>query len=329
MKTSMLGVLVAAVGMLAGGASAQAQAPNVKGQVKVDGSSTVGPISMAVAEEFKKVMPGVEVSVGISGTGGGFKKSTAGEIDISDASRPITKEELDKAGSNGIEFIELPIAFDGLTLVVNPKNTWASSLTVDELKKIYLDGSAVKTWKDIRPEWPDKPIKLYSPGTDSGTFDYFKEVVAGKKGAIRGDMSVSEDDNVLVRGVEGDEGALGFFGIAYYEANQAKLKAVAIDAGKGAVAPSHETVEKGTYAPFGRPLFIYVNAKSAARPAVREFVKFYLSNANKLVEQVGYVKLPETILARAKANFDSKRTGTQFLDDKGQGKHGPLEELYR
>jgi phosphate transport system substrate-binding protein len=301
---------------------------NTKGSVKVDGSSTVAPISMAVAEEFKKAAPGVDVAVGISGTGGGFKKAVAGEIDIADASRPINKDELEKASSNAIEFIELPVAFDGLSFVTNKKNDWAKDITLDEIKKIYLEGSTVKTWKDIRPTWPDKAVKLYTPGTDSGTFDYFKEVVAGKKSAIRGDMSVSEDDNVLVRGVEGDEGALGFFGYAYYIENKDKLNVLAVDAGKGAVTPTHETIEKGTYAPFSRPLFIYVNAKSAAKPAVKAFITYYLDTASKLVEQVGYVKLPDAITKKVKANFEAKRTGTQFLDEKGEHKHGALAELY-
>lgn len=309
-------------------ALAVAQTSTVKGAVKVDGSSTVAPISMAVAEEFKKAAPGVDVAVGISGTGGGFKKAVAGEIDIADASRPINKEELEKAASSAIEFIELPIAFDGLSFVTNKNNTWAKDITLDEIKKVFLEGSTIKTWQDIRAAWPAKPIKLYSPGTDSGTFDYFKEVVAGKKGAIRGDMSVSEDDNVLVRGVEGDEGALGFFGFAYYIENKDKLNVLAIDAGRGAITPTHQTVENGTYAPFSRPLFIYVNAKSAAKPAVKAFIGFYLDNAAKLVEQVGYVKLPESIAKRVKANFEAKRTGTQFLNEKGEHKHGPLAELY-
>lgn len=320
------------IALLAVGATAAlafAQGVALKGAVKVDGSSTVAPISMAVAEEFKKVTPGVDVSVGISGTGGGFKKAIAGEIDVADASRPITKSELEKAGSNGIEFIELPVAFDGLSFVTNKANTWAKDLTVDEIKKIYLDGSTVKTWKDIRPTWPDKSIKLYSPGTDSGTFDYFKEVVAGKTGAIRGDMSVSEDDNVLVRGVEGDEGALGFFGFAYYIENKGKLNVLAVDGGKGAVVPTHETIENAQYAPFSRPLFIYVNRKSADRPATKAFVSFYLQSAPALVEQVGYVRLPESILSRVKANWEARKTGTQFLNDKGEHTHAPLGDTYR
>lgn len=307
--------------------SAAALAGSVKGSVKVDGSSTVAPISMAVAEEFKKAEPGVDVAVGISGTGGGFKKAVAGEIDIADASRPINKDELEKANSSGIEFIELPIAFDGLSFVINPKNDWAKDITLDEIKKIYLEGSTIKTWKGIRPTWPDRAIKLYSPGTDSGTFDYFKEVVAGKKGAIRADMSVSEDDNVLVRGVEGDVDALGFFGFAYYIENKDKLGVLAVDAGKGAVAPSHDSVEKGQYAPFSRPLFIYVNRKSAEKPAVKAFVNFYIDNMGTLAEQVGYVKLPENLSKKVKAIWEARTTGTKFLDVSGGHKHAPLEEI--
>lgn len=316
---------VAALSTLASVALAQTV---VKGSVRVDGSSTVAPITMAVAEEFNKVSPGVAVAVGISGTGGGFKKAVAGEIDIADASRPVNKQELEKANSNGIEFIELPIAFDGLTFVVNRKNTWAKDLTVDEIKRVYIEGSTVKTWKDIRPDWPDTAIRFYAPGTDSGTFDYFKEVVAGKSGAIRGDMSVSEDDNVLVRGVEGDEGALGFFGFAYYIENKERLNALAVNPGSGAVGPNHDTIENGTYAPFSRPLFIYVNRRAADKPAVKAFIAFYLDNVRQLAEQVGYVKLPESMAKRVKANFEARRTGTQFHDEKGNHRHGALADIY-
>jgi phosphate transport system substrate-binding protein len=302
---------------------------NLSGTIKIDGSSTVYPITEAVAEEFKKAAPKVNVTVGISGTGGGFKKFAVGETDISDASRPIKKEEHEKAVASRIEYIELPVAYDGLSFVVNPKNTWATDLTVDEIKKIFKDGSTVKTWKDVRSTWPDKAIKLYSPGTDSGTFDYFKEVVVGDKGNVRQDMSVSEDDNVLVRGVVGDEGALGFFGCAYYFENKDKLRVVPIDSGKGAITPTHDTVENGTYAPFSRPLFIYVNTKSAERPEVRGFVEFFLQNAPELVNEVGYISLPSEIYSRAKANFKAKRTGTQFIDEKGDKRHGPVTDLYK
>lgn len=307
-----------------------AQSPAaLKGTIKIDGSSTVYPITEAVAEEFRKVAPEVSVTVGVSGTGGGFKRFTAGETDISNASRPIKAEEHSAAAAGAIEYIEIPVAYDGLSIVVNPRNTWASSLTMDEVKKIWTDGSVVKTWKDVRPDWPDKPIKIFSPGTDSGTFDYFKEVVVGSKGSIRGDMSVSEDDNVLVKGVAGDEYAIGFFGCAYYFENKASLKVVPIDAGKGAIEPTHDTIEKGTYAPFSRPLFIYVSKKSVERPEVKSFVGFYLQRAAKLAEEVGYVKLPVEIYSRAAKNLSSRKTGTVFLDPQGATKHGALTELYK
>ncbi len=320
---SLLGVGVATAGM-----SVQPN-KNLSGSIKIDGSSTVYPITEAVAEEFKKAVPKVNVTVGVSGTGGGFKKFAIGETDISDASRPIKKEEHAKATESYIEYIELPVAYDGLSFVVNPKNTWVNNLTVDEIKKIYKEGSTVKTWKDVRPSWPDKPIKMFSPGTDSGTFDYFKEVVVGDKGNVRSDMSVSEDDNVLVNGVVGDESAIGFFGCAYYFENKEKLKVVPIDNGKGAITPSHDTVENGTYAPFSRPLFIYVNKKSIDRPEVKSFVEFYLAQAPELVDEVGYIPLPKSVYAKATANFKAKKTGTQYLDDKGNKRSGPVTEVYK
>jgi phosphate transport system substrate-binding protein len=328
-NTSLTGALsLASISLLA--AMTVAQAPSsLTGTVKADGSSTVYPITEAVAEEFKKIVPGVNVTVGVSGTGGGFKRFCAGETDISNASRPIKKEESEKAASSNVEFIEVPIAYDGLSIVVNPKNMWVNHLTLDEVKKIWTDGTSVKTWRDVRAEWPDKPIRIFSPGTDSGTFDYFKEVVVGSKGSIRGDMSVSEDDNVLVKGVTGDENAIGFFGCAYYFENKDALKIVPIDAGKGAIAPTHETIETGTYAPFSRPLFIYVNRKAVERPEVKAFVGFYLQSAGKLAEEVGYVKLPSEVYSRAARNIAARRTGTQFTDDQGQPLHGPLADLYQ
>jgi phosphate transport system substrate-binding protein len=301
---------------------------SLKGAIKIDGSSTVYPITEAVSEEFNKVAGKVRVTVGVSGTGGGFKRFCAGETDISDASRPIKKAESDVAAKAGIDYVELPIAFDGLTIVVNPKNTWCSSLTMAEVKKIYSASGTAKTWKDVNPSWPDKAIKVYSPGTDSGTFDYFKEVTVGKDGAIRSDMSVSEDDNVLVRGVEGDEGAIGFFGCAYYFENKDKLKALTIDGGKGPVAVSTKTIEDGSYAPFSRPLFIYVNKKSAAKPEVAAFIEYYLKNAPKLVSEVGYVKLPDAIYAKVASNWNARRTGTQFTKPTGEAVTGPLANVY-
>lgn len=321
-KFGLAAPMLAAIGSLA-------YAAGLKGDVRCDGSSTVGPITEAMAEEFKKAEPGVNVTVGISGTGGGFKRFSVGEIDISNASRPIKKEEHDKAAQNKIEYIELPVAYDGLSIVVNTSNTWATDISVDELKKIYLEGpGAAKTWADVRTGWPSTPIKIYSPGTDSGTFDYFKEVIAGKDGSIRKDMSVSEDDNVLVRGVSGDPGAIGFFGCAYYFENKDKLRAVPVNAGKGAIAPTHDTIQNGSYAPFSRPLFIYVNKKSADRPEVKAFIEYYLSHAPEIAEEVGYVKLPAAIYARVKVNFAAKKAGTQFMGPDGKAVHGALEKLY-
>ncbi len=317
------GLLLATIGV-AIGADAK-----LKGKITIDGSSTVEPITSAVSEEFSIANTGVQAPVGISGTGGGFKRFVAGETDISNASRPIKKEEAEACAKNGVEFVEVPVAYDGLTLVVNSKNNWVDTLTLAEVKKIYLADGGVKLWSDIRPEWPKTAIKVFSPGTDSGTFDYFKEVVADKGGSIRSDMQVSEDDNVLVTGVSNDPNAIGFFGCAYYFENKDKLKALKIDAGKGAIAPTHETIENGTYAPFSRPLFIYVNKKSASRPEVKAFVEFYLAQAPELVEEVKYVKLPSELYARAATNFQNLKTGTQFLNAKGEKVHGPLSEIYK
>jgi phosphate transport system substrate-binding protein len=321
--------VLAAVAAAAAGSLLLAQdASKLTGRIKVDGSSTVAPITTAVAEEFKTAAPGISVTVGISGTGGGFKRFVAGETDISDASRPIKKEEHDKCVEAGVEYIELPVAYDGLSIVVNYKNDFCHDLTLDEIKRIFTADSSVHTWKDIRPDWPAKPIKIFSPGTDSGTFDYFKEVVVGDKGAIRSDMSVSEDDNVLVTGIAGDEFALGFFGYAYFQENQDKVKAIKIDGGKGSIEPTVQTIENGTYAPFSRPLFIYVNKKAAARPEVKAFVQYFLGEGLELVSEVGYVKLPAAITDRAKKNFGTLKTGTQFINDKGEKVHGPLAKVY-
>lgn len=263
------------------------------GEIKIDGSSTVFPITEAVAEEFLAVHPDVKVPVGVSGTGGGFKKWIAKETDISDASRPIKDQEAADAKAAGIEYIELEVAFDGLSVLVNPENTWVESLTVEELKKIWAPDSTVKTWQDVRPEWPADAIKLYAPGTDSGTFDYFTEEINGESGAIRPDFTASEDDNVLVQGIAGDKNALGFFGFAYYEENQDKLKLVAIDSGSGPILPNFDTIKDGTYKPLSRPLFMYVNKESLSRPEVKSFLTFYLESAKDIVKSVGYVALPD------------------------------------
>ena len=283
--------------------------------VKIDGSSTVYPVTEAVAEEFQKSKRGtIKVTVGISGTGGGFKKFCRGETDISDASRPILKQEMDVCKQAGIEYVELPVAFDALTVMVNPKNNWTPSMTVAELKKIWEPAAQGKimNWNQIRSSWPDAPLKLYGAGADSGTFDYFTEAITGKAKASRGDFTASEDDNVLVQGIANDRNALGFFGFAYYAENQDKLKAVAVDGGKGPVLPSAKTVEDGTYQPLSRPIFIYVSKKSLGKPEVKEFVEFYLKNAPKLVKQVKYVALPAKAYTVGLRRVKAVKVGTAF-----------------
>ena len=265
----------------------------LRGTVSLDGSSTVYPISEAIAEEFLSVAPRVRVTVGVSGTGGGFKKFLSREIDINDASRTIKNSEVEEARANGIDYLEIPVAFDGLSVVVNPNNTWVDYLTVDELRMIWQPGSMVDSWDDIRPNWPQLPIRLYGPGTDSGTFDYFTEAVNGESGASRPDYTASEDDNVLVQGISGDENALGFFGYAYYIENQDNLKIVPIDEGNGPVAPTAQSINDGTYSPLSRPIFVYLNTDSLARPEVRSFVDFYIDNAAGIANEVGYIELPE------------------------------------
>ena len=265
----------------------------LRGTVSLDGSSTVYPISEAIAEEFLSVAPRVRVTVGVSGTGGGFKKFLSREIDINDASRTIKNSEVEEARANGIDYLEIPVAFDGLSIVVNPNNTWVDYLTVDELRMIWQPGSMVDSWDDIRPNWPQLPIRLYGPGTDSGTFDYFTEAVNGESGASRPDYTASEDDNVLVQGISGDENALGFFGYAYYIENQDNLKIVPIDEGNGPVAPTARSINDGTYSPLSRPIFVYLNTDSLARPEVRSFVDFYIDNAAGIANEVGYIELPE------------------------------------
>ncbi|BBU40209.1 PstS family phosphate ABC transporter substrate-binding protein [Aeribacillus composti] len=264
----------------------------LEGEIAIDGSSTVGPIMEAVSEEFAAEHPDVKAPIGISGTGGGFEKFTAGETDISNASRPIKDEEKKVAEENGIEYTEFKIAFDGLSVVVNKENDWVDKLTIEDLAKIWK--GEPKKWSDINPEWPDEKIKYFSPGTDSGTYDYFDEVVLGGEPIVK-DATLSEDDNVLVKGVANDKNAIGYFGYAYYLENKDQLKVVPIVNSKGeAVEPTNETIEKGTYEPLSRPLFFYVNNKSLKeKPQVYEYVKFALENAGQLAEEVGYVKLPQ------------------------------------
>lgn len=265
----------------------------LSGEIRIDGSSTVFPITEAIVEEFNKTEPDVKIPVGVSGTGGGFKKFIAKETDISNASRPIKDEEAEDAKNAGVEYTELKVAYDGLSVLVNPENTWVDYLTVEELAKIWMPDSQVMTWQDVRAEWPDEEIKFYAPGTDSGTFDYFTEEINGESGAIRSDFTGSEDDNVLVQGIAGDKNALGFFGYAYYEENQDKLKIVPIDNGNGAITPTFDTIKSGEYAPLSRPIFIYVNNEALKREEVKAFVTFYLENATNIVAEVGYVSLPE------------------------------------
>lgn len=294
-------------------------APSRSGTLRIDGSSTVFPITEAVAEEFRAVEPGIPVTVGVSGTGGGFKKFLAGEIDIVDASRPIKSSELEFAQMSNISFVELPIAYDALSVVVNKKADWVDSLTVAELKKIWAPEAqgVVKKWSDIRSGFPDKALQLYGPGTDSGTFDYFTEAVNGKEDACRADYTSSEDDNVLVTGVAGNEGALGFFGLAFYEGNKERLKVLAIDDenaanGSGPQLPSADNVVNATYSPLARPLFIYVRADALERPEVAKFVAFYVETAQQLASEVGYVPLSSDTTAKVKSRLAAKTVGTLF-----------------
>ena len=284
--------------------------------VKIDGSSTVFPITEAVAEEFQKAKKQqVKVTVGISGTGGGFKKFCRGETDISDASRPILKKEMEDCKAAGIEYFELPVAFDALTVVINPKNTFIKQLTIAEMKKMWEPAAQGKItrWNQVNPSWPDAPLKLFGAGADSGTFDYFTEAVVGKSKSSRGDFTASEDDNVLVQGVSRDVNGLGYFGFAYYVENKDKLKAVPIVNDKGqAVAPSMEAVLKGTYTPLARPIFVYVNSKSLGKPEVKEFVEYYMKHGAKLSREVKYVPLPDKAYTLGWEHVVNMKKGTKF-----------------
>jgi phosphate transport system substrate-binding protein len=270
------------------GGEAMPSGSALAGRVEIDGSSTVFPIQEAIAEEFQAANPNVRVSVGISGTGGGFKRFCAGETDISDASRPIKQSEIDACAAAGIEFTEIPLAWDGLSVITSPENDFAQCLTVDELKRIWEPGTSVTTWRDVRSEWPSEDIRLYGPGTDSGTFDYFTEAVVGEAGASRPDYQASEDDNILVQGVSGDRYSLGYFGYAYYAENQGRLKLLDVDGGNGCVAPSDQTIADGTYAPLSRPLFVYVRHAAVSRPEVRAYLEFLVGNAAEVVPSTGY-----------------------------------------
>ncbi|MHC1786112.1 MAG: PstS family phosphate ABC transporter substrate-binding protein [Christensenellales bacterium] len=284
----MLIALLMTLTIIAGATTTQ-----LGGTIIIDGSSTVFPITEAVAEEFHKVYPGVSTPIGVSGTGGGFKKFVIGETDISNASRPIKDSEAETAKANGVLYVELAIAYDGLSVMVSKQNDFVDSLTVEELKRIWEPESTVKTWKDVRPEWPDAAIKLYAPGTDSGTFDYFTEVITGKAGASRSDFTPSEDDNVLVQGIAGDKYSLGYFGYAYYAENTDKLKIVKIDNGNGPVEPTFDSIKDGSYAPLSRPIYMYVSSKALEQEHVRTFVEYFLREGRALVSEVGYVQMDD------------------------------------
>lgn len=285
-----------------GAGDAGAGSSELTGRVEIDGSSTVFPISEAVAEEFTIATGGgVRATVAQSGTGGGFKRFCVGETDISDASREIKETEVQECAANGVEYIRFNVGLDGIAITVNNRNDYAQCVTVGELHRIWEPGSAVTNWSDVRPEWPAERIKLYGPGTNSGTFDYFTEAVNGEAASSRPDYTASEDDNVLVQGVEGDRYSLGYFGFAYYWENQTRLRALAVDDGSGCVTPNQETINSGEYTPLSRPLFIYVNKASLQRPEVRRFVEFYLENAAELVPQTGYVAMPASIYDEAMA----------------------------
>ena len=300
-----------------GGGSVEGE---LSGAVQIDGSSTVYPITEAVAEEFMIAHGQARITVGVSGTGGGFSKFLRGETDINDASRVIKPSELELASRDGIDFIELPVAYDGLVVVVHPDNDWTECLTVDELRAIWEPGSRIANWNEVRPGFPDRELALYGPGTDSGTYDYFTEAVGGESGASRFDFTASEDDNVLVQGVSGDPHALGFFGIAYYEENAERLKLLAIDDGdpengEGCVLPTPATVENGTYAPLSRALFIYVRPVAAEQEIVREFVHFYITRARELAGEVGYVPLTAEEYDLVLERFERRVTGTMFGEE--------------
>jgi phosphate transport system substrate-binding protein len=317
-----------------GGSSGDGSA--TAGIISIDGSSTVFPISEAVAVEFQRANPGLRVSVSESGTGAGFQKFCRGETVISDASRPIKKTtaEMDACDAAGIAFVELPVAYDGLSVVVNPKNTWATSMTVAELKKLWEPAAQgqIMRWNQVRAGWPDEEIRLYGPGTASGTFDYFTEAIVGTAKSSRGDYTASEDDNVLVQGVAGDQYALGYFGLAYYEQNQDKLRVVPVDDekadnGAGPVAPSFDTVRGGTYIPLSRPLFIYVNSEAlSTRPEVQQLVEFYLRLGDDLLREVGYVPLAPVEQDLVRQRFAARTTGTMFTD---ASQTAALEDLLR
>jgi phosphate transport system substrate-binding protein len=311
-RTAWSALLVLLVLMLASCSDSEdafdPKSPRLTGTIEIDGSSTVFPITEAVAEDFHKVNSDVQVNVGVSGTGGGFKRFITGETDISDASRPIKDEEAATAVENGIEYIEIKIALDGISVVVNPNNKFIDCLTVTQLKDIWEPESKIERWSDLNPDWGDKKIRLYGPGTDSGTFDYFTEEIVGEAQRSRADYTASEDDNVLVQGIAGDRNSLGYFGYAYYAENSRSLKLVDIDAGDGCVTPTETTIQDGTFKPLSRPLYIYVNTRSLQRPAVMAFLEYYLEHGAELSTEVGYISLPSAV-------YDESLTVVHQADD--------------
>lgn len=304
---------------------------NLVGSVKIDGSSTVQPISDAIREGFIKVHPKVDVSVGGNGTGNGFKSFYDKGADISDASRPIKPGEFEKCQANGVSFLELPIAYDGLTIVVNPQNDWVKELTIDQLTAMFVGDDAAKKWSDIDPSWPKEDIKIFAPGTGSGTYDYFYEVLA-KSGdqQLRGDMTLNEEDNILVQGVAGNKYSIGFFGVSYYNANEDKLRAVPIVNPKDSTAygPTVENISSNKYAPFSRPLFIYVNAESLNRAEVQTFVEYYLQNVSEVSEKANAVRLPDATIEQAKQNLEEMVLGTHFVTEDGESREGAFADLF-
>lgn len=294
-------------------AAQETDSSSLTGEIVSDGSSTVGPLTQAVAEEFNAQAPGVQTSVDISGTGGGFERFCQGETDVQNASRPIDEEEAAICAENGVDWYEFEVAFDGITVVTNAENAFLECLTTEELASIWQMNGA-QTWADVNADWPAETINLYGPGTDSGTFDYFVEAILGET-EIRQDFTPSEDDNVLVEGVSGDASSLGYFGAAYYQENQDILKAVAIDNGDGCVMPTPESIQDGSYAPLSRPLFVYVRADSLERPEVAEFMRFYLSEAAALAPEVGYVASPDDVYAADVESLESALSGSGTPDN--------------
>jgi phosphate transport system substrate-binding protein len=305
-------LVLGAAALLAAGCGGDDDEPNgaeggaeLSGRIQVDGSSTVAPLSTRAAERFQQENSGVQVTVGVSGTGGGFERFCAGETDLSDASRPIEDDEQQACEKDGIEYVEFQVANDALTVVVNKDNDWATCLTVEQLKQIWEPGSKIESWNQVDPKFPDERLSLFGPGTDSGTFDYFTDAIVGEEGASRSDYSASENDNVIVQGVSGEQGGLGYFGFSYYEENQDTLKALEVDGGGGCVVPSVETAQDGTYKPLSRPLFVYAKQESFTRPEVKAFVQYMLDNAIEIADEAGFVPLTEEQVQKAKADFNA------------------------